>query len=150
MTQPTVFTVSAANERLPYVRPIVRDVVALAGDLQQRQERLDEIRHLYEQRSGESPYAEEFEQMERAVEQDFARFEALEQELRLVEVTVVDRNSGLVEMQSKLEDQLIWLNWQPDESEFMFWRNSDDDSMMRRPLLESVGGSDDSLEEQSM
>jgi len=150
MTQPTVFTVSAANERLPYIRPIVRDVVALAVDLQQRQERLDEIRHLYEQRSVESPHAEEFEQMERAVEQDFARFEELEQELSLVEVTVVDRNTGLVEMQSEQQDHVIWLNWQPDESEFMFWRNSDDDSMMRRPLLESVGGSDDSLEEQSM
>lgn len=148
MSQPTVFSVDSANERLPYVRVIVRDIVELASDLQQRQERLDEIRELQELRDGQSPHSDEFEQMQQALEQDFTRFEQLEQELHLVEVNVVDRNTGLVEMQSKLDDQLIWINWQPDEPEYLFWRSTDDDAMMRRPLMHSVGGSpDDFLDE---
>lgn len=140
MPRPTVFSVDAANKRLPYIQTIVRDIVALASDLQQRQERLDEIRHLHQQSLGESPPSEEFEQMERAVEKDFARFDALEHELSLIEVNVVDRNCGMVEMCSQIDDRPIWINWQPDETEFMFWRGDDDDCMMRRPLLESAAG----------
>lgn len=139
MSHPTVYSVESANKRLPYIRVIVRDIVELASDLQQRQERLDEILDLQEQGGGQSPHAEEFEQMQLAVEQDFTRFEQLEQELHLIEVNVVDRNTGLVEMQSQLDDQLVWINWQPDEPEYMFWRATDDDAMMRRPLLQSVG-----------
>lgn len=145
MTQPTVFSVDAANQRLPFIRNVVRDIVSLASDLQQREERLDEIRHLHEHKVDESPYSDEFEEMERAVEQDFNRFEELEDELLLIEANVVDRNTGLVEMQSQMDDRLIWINWQPEEAEFMFWRSTDDDPMMRRPLLESVGGPDEDL-----
>ena len=138
MSEPAVFSVESANKRLPYVRTIVRDIVELARDLQQRQERIDEIHTLYEQSSGESPHAEEFEQMQEAMEQDFRRFDELEQELSGISVTVVDRNSGLVEMQSQLDGQPVRINWQPGEPEFMFWRSIDDDAMMRRPLLQSV------------
>jgi hypothetical protein len=83
--------------------------------------------------------------MVQSVEQDFARFDELETELEVVGVNVVDRSSGLVEMPSQIDDGLVWLNWQPDETEFMFWRSDKDDSMMRRPLLESVGKSQDSF-----
>ena len=149
MSQPTVYSVSNANKRLPYVQVIVRDIVALASDLQQRQEQLDEIRHLHEQSDGNSPHSEELEQMEQAVEEDFARFDELEKELNPIEVNVVDRNSGLVEVRSQIDDQMIWINWQPDEPEFMFWRSSDDDSMMRRPLLESVTGPPDEFSDRT-
>ncbi len=145
MSQPTVISIEAANKRLPYVQAIVRDIVELAVDLQQRQERFDEIRQVQEQSGGESPHSEELQQMQQAFEHDFTRFEELERELSLVDVNVVDRNSGLVQMQSKMEDQLIWINWQPSEPEFMFWRSTDDDAMMRRPLLESVGGPQEEL-----
>ena len=145
MTQPTMFSVDSANRRLPYVQSVIRDITTLAQDLEQRQERLDEIRHLHEQGVGDSPHSEEFEQMVQSVEQDFARFDELETELEVVGVNVVDRSSGLVEMPSQIDDGLVWLNWQPDETEFMFWRSDKDDSMMRRPLLESVGKSQDSF-----
>jgi hypothetical protein len=145
MTQPTMFSVDSANRRLPYVQSVIRDITTLAHDLEQRQERLDEIRHLHDQGVGDSPHSEEFEQMVQSVEQDFARFDELETELELVGVNVVDRSSGLVEMPSEIDEGLVWLNWQPDETEFMFWRSDEDDSMMRRPLLESVGKSHDSF-----
>ncbi|MCH2200594.1 MAG: DUF2203 domain-containing protein [Fuerstiella sp.] len=147
MSQPAVFSTDAANKRLPYVQTVVRDIVALARDLQERQERLSEIGHLREQSDGDFPSSEELEQMVQSVEHDFARFDELEKELNLIQVNVVDRNSGLVEMASQLDDQLIWINWQPGEAEFMFWRSNDDDSMMRRPLLESVAGRHGELSE---
>ncbi|MCH2210482.1 MAG: DUF2203 domain-containing protein [Fuerstiella sp.] len=138
MSPPAVFSIDSANKRLPYVQTVVRDIVALARDLQERQERLDEIFHLYEQCDGDSPHSEEFEQMQQAVERDFECFEELEKELSLIDVNVVDRNSGLVELSSEQGGQRIWLNWQPGEAEFMFWRSVEDDAMMRRPLLTGV------------
>lgn len=140
MSLPPVFTIDAANERLPYVRTIVHDIVTLAADLQQRQERLDDIRHLQEQGAGESPHSEEIEQMQQAVDQDFVRFEELEKELSLVDVQVVDRMTGLVEMRSQLHQQPVWLNWLPEDLEFIYWRSEDDDPMQRRPMLERVSG----------
>ncbi len=147
MPQPKIYTVAGANMRLPYVRTIVRDIVALANDIQQRQERLEEIQHLYEQNGGDSPHSDELEQIFQAVDQDFLRFEDLEKELDGVDVTVVDRSSGLVEIRSSIDDQPVFLSWQPEEPEFMFWRSDNDDSMMRRPLLESVGGGNDAFSE---
>jgi hypothetical protein len=149
MPQPIIYSVAAANKRLPYVRTIVRDIVALAQDIQQRQERLEEIQQLHEQSSGASPHADELQQMFQAVDQDFLRFEDLEKELSGVDVKVVDRSSGLVEIRSLLDDQPVFLSWQPDEPEFMFWRSSSDDLMMRRPLMESVGGGSNSFAEET-
>lgn len=148
MPQITVFTVDDANKRLPYVQTVVRDIISLAGDLRERQERLSEIRSLQEQCLGESPHSEEIEQMERAVEQDFARFAELEAELSSIEVNVVDRNSGLVEMCSLVNNRPVWINWQPDEKEFKFWRNDDDDCMIRRPLLDDTAGTHDACFDQ--
>jgi len=140
MPQPSTYTAADANKRLPYVRTIVRDIVVLADDIQQRQERLQEIQQLHEQNGGDSPHSDELEQMFQAVDHDFRRFGDLEKELSTVGMTVVDRSSGLVEIRSSMDEKPVFLNWQPEEPEFMFWRSSDDDPMMRRPLLESVHG----------
>jgi len=147
MNPPAMFSVEDANERLPYVRAVIRDIVALAANLQERQYRLDDVRELHR---GDSPHADEFEEMERAVDRDFARFDELEEELNQVGVHVVDRNTGLVEMRSTVDDHPVWINWQPEEAEFMYWRGIDDDSMMRRPLLESVGGFEPPSGQQSL
>jgi len=144
-----IYNVSSANKRLPYIRAIVRDIVTLADDIQQRQERLEEIKELHEQNGGDSPHSDELEQMIQAVDQDFLRFAELEKELSGIEVNVVVRVRGLVEIRSLMDGQPVLLNWQPEETEFMFWRGDSDDSMMRRPLLESVGGGNDSFTEET-
>ncbi len=41
-------------------------------------------------------------------------------------------------MQSEMDDRRIRINWQPDETVFLFFRSSDDDTMMCRPLLEDI------------
>ena len=35
-------------------------------------------------------------------------------------------------------DRLSYVSWQPEETEFLYFRTADDDAMMRRPLLDSV------------
>lgn len=72
------------------------------------------------------------------VEQGFRRFGESEREFRRIDVSIVDRNSGLVKMQSEMDDRRIRINWQPDETVFLFFRSSDDDTMMCRPLLEDI------------
>ncbi len=140
MSEPDVLRIEQANERLPYIRAIVRDVMAVAGDLAWRQERLDEMRRLYEDVPGESPHAEELEEMERDVERDSARFRELESELEQIGVHLVDSSTGLVEVLSEPDGRPIRISWKPDEPEFLYWREIDDDIGTRKPLLESVAG----------
>jgi len=137
MHHPAVFTVEDANRRVPYLQVITRDIVALVGDLHERRERLSEISRL----AGESPHSEEVVEMQKTMERDRLQLQAFEEELRHADVRLVDRLSGMVEIRSRMDDRLVWLNWQPGESEFMYWRAADDDRMMRRPLFESISGS---------
>ena len=143
MSLPTVFTVEDANRRLPYIRSIVRDITTLAITLQQREECLAEVRRLHQAPEGDSEHSDELNEMLQTIEGHRQQLVGFEKELNHVEVYLVDRQSGLVELRSHMDDRTVWLNWLPDEAEFTAWRADDDDPTMRRPLLATISDNSD-------
>ena len=141
MPQPSVFTIEEANSRIPWLQVVREDIVALPDVLHERRARLEELHRLAAQTAGDAPHADEAQEMQIAMERDRQKFQKFEQELRQEDVRTVDRFTGTVEIRCRIDDCLIWLNWQPGESEFLHWRADGDDRMMRRPLLEAVGNS---------
>jgi len=142
----TVFTVEDANRRLPYIRSIARDIVALAETLQQREECLREINRLHSQATGFDRHTEELEQIQQTIDEHHNQMADFERELNDIEVTLVDVRCGLIEVRSQMEDRRAWLNWKPDEPEFLSWRSDKDDSTTRRPLLAAAADQTDTFE----
>ena len=135
-TEYTVLTVEDVNLRLPLVRAIVRDAVALRSDIIDRQERLLELRERFpDLYSDGTPYSEEVLQMEESVEADEIRIDDYGAELRQVGASLVDSHSGLVEFVSAMDGQPAWLSWKLDEPEVGFWRFESDQPSHRRPLV---------------
>jgi hypothetical protein len=130
---PKLFTVAEANAMLPLVRAIVSDIVALASDLRDRQERLERIRK--SQRALGEAHAAEFGQAEADWQRDENRLRECQAELGGLGVELKDFLSGLVDFPSRMDDRIVYLCWRLGEDSVAFWHELDAGVAGRQKLV---------------
>lgn len=105
------FTREEAHKALPLVTSIVRDIVELNSDLEDRRERLGELRVSRKgprQRPETDPYEEEFRQMEHDLASDDGRLQAYRNELLELGIELRDPRKGAVEFPTTGVSRLTW------------------------------------------
>lgn len=134
----TYFTVAEANRRLPLVRVIVQDIVALHRDVTERKERLEHIRQLpgATHRDEENVYGEEVRQIEDDLEKDVAQLEAFAAELHELGAELKDPSIGLVDFPTIIDGHEALLCWKLGEDEIGFWHGLEDGFRGRRSLMQ--------------
>lgn len=138
LAQPRYFTAASANRMLPLVRAIVQDIVELNRDLQERGERLEQLRDSSgsRRRRDDDLYAEEVSQMERDLEQDADRLQDYVGELEKLGVQFKDPGKGLVDFPTVIDGKDAYLCWRLGEPEVGFWHPLDGGFLSRRSLTD--------------
>ena len=138
------FTVDEANQRLPLVRAIVRDIVDLYQDVHERRERLLQVRHSPGSRTQDepTPYSEELDQIEQELDRDIDRLDSYVGELRELGVELKDPVVGLVDFPTLIDGREAYLCWKLGEPEVAFWHNSESGFTGRQSLFEDSMASD--------
>jgi hypothetical protein len=118
------YTPAQANAALPLVRAIVQDIVELARDLHERQERSDRMRiggrgrlsvaHEEESAGGQA-------ELERAQE----RMRELESELADLGIELKDYLMGLIDFRCRMDGRDVYLCWKLGEPAVAYWHELD-------------------------
>lgn len=134
------FTVEEANRTLPLVNAIVRDIVELFSDIHERRERLARVRQVHgrSRREESTPYSEELEEIEDAIDRDIERLEAFCDELRSIGVELKDPSIGLIDFYGKMDGRDVYLCWKLGESEISYWHELDAGFAGRQSLLQDT------------
>lgn len=135
-----LFTVEQANRMLPLVRAIVSDIVDLASDLTQRNDRLSMLQ-VSDAEEGD-PYSEEVLQMQREIELDMDRLQAFVDELAELGVELKSATEGLVDFKSRIDNRDAYLCWKLGEGEVGYWHPLNAGYEGRQSLLEGAGTGD--------
>jgi len=131
------FTVTEANAMLPLVRAIVDDIVQLKNEIEERSERLRNVRRLPGQRRGEdNPYDEEVQQIEVEIEKENDRLEEFCDELRRLGVELKDPRVGLIDFLTQIEGREAYLYWKLGEGDIAYWHEIEAGFAGRQSLLE--------------
>jgi hypothetical protein len=133
-----IFNPDEANLRLPLVRAIVKDIVALYENLHDRQERIEDIKRLPGSgtRDEDSVYSEELLQAEIDIENDKEQLKTYEDELLELGVELEDPALGVVNFPALRGSKEICLCWKLGEEEVGYWHSLDEGYSDRRSLLE--------------
>jgi hypothetical protein len=131
------FSVEQANRMLPLVKAITRDIVELAADLQERQQRLLRIRPSKKVKL-EPAHQEEIQQMELELSRGAARVEELTDELRELGVEFKGWD-GLVDFPSLMDGREVYLCWKLGEPEVAHWHELDAGFSGRQKLYADAG-----------
>ncbi len=134
------FTPDEASRMLPLVTRISRDVVSLYAELSERQERLAAIRQRYDHHddSAETPYSEEFHQMERQLERDAVRLEGFSQEIEQLGAQIGDVPAGTIDFPALLDGREVLLCWSPGETEVAHWHEVGEDVSHRTSVYAEI------------
>ena len=114
------FTRADAHKALPLVTSIVRDIVELQADLDDRRDRLGELRVSRKgprQRPETDPYEEEFRQMEDDLLTDDGRLRGYLDELLKLGIELRDPKVGTVEFPTVGLGKLMWRLGEADVQE---------------------------------
>ena len=114
------FTAAEANSALPLIRAIVRDIMELAHDLRERQERFERLAC----RKGSSvseAYQEEQHVAKAEIERDQERLLGYTQELKELGVELKDYFTGLVDFPCRMDNREVYLCWRLGEAEVAYW-----------------------------
>src|SRR5262245_28445879 len=115
-----LFTIEEANAMLPLVRAITRDMVQLAKDIVERQQRVEYLKAGRDIERGD-PYSDELAQSLDDLERDRERLHDYVIELRELGVEPKGAIEGLVDFPAMMDGQLVLLCWKYDEPEVLFW-----------------------------
>lgn len=107
------FSVEQANAMIPLVRVIVEDMVAVANQLVDRQNRLDAIGSASLQRA--DLYADELQQIEKSKDNDKYRLQELMEELLELGVQPQEPVKGIVSFPTQVNDEISFLIWKPGD-----------------------------------
>lgn len=114
------YTLAEANAALPLVRAIVRDIAALAAELQERYDRLARVRPPANASLGEA-YREEVEHVQAQLERDRERMRGYEEELKDLGVELKDYRTGLIDFRCRMDGREVYLCWRLGEPEVAYW-----------------------------
>jgi len=150
----SLFTVEEANQRLPLVRAIVSDIVALYSDVDERRDRLNRVRQAYGAGpdSSQTAYSEEMDEIEKELDQDVSRLEGYLGELTELGVELKDPVKGLIDFPTTMEGRPAYLCWKLGEEEIAFWHERDAGFQGRQSLFEGslTGDSSEQLEDEDL
>lgn len=128
-----VFTVEEANQTLPLVKKIVKDIVDGRRELDSARARYEEIR------AGLSgvPTPEEglrMRDLEDAAEQVREKIESCIEELGMIGCQLKDLELGLIDFPAQLEGRPVLLCWRLGEEKVNHWHSLDGGYAGREPL----------------
>jgi hypothetical protein len=133
-----LFTVEQANQALPLVRAIVKDLVDLSREVFERRQRLASL-HGNRPRTASDVYSEELRQVEEEVERDTERLQEFAEELRTLGVEPKSGLEGLVDFPSTMDGRVVYLCWRLGEPEVLHWHELDAGFAGRQPLVVESG-----------
>ena len=136
---PRLFTIEEANAMLPLVRAITRDMVQLAKNIVERQQRVEYLKAGRDIERGD-PYSDELAQSLDDLEKDKDRLRDYVLELRELGVEPKGAVEGLVDFPAMFDGQLVLLCWKFDEPEVLFWHTLEGGFAGRQSLTASVAG----------
>ncbi|MEC9091579.1 MAG: DUF2203 family protein [Planctomycetota bacterium] len=119
------FTAADANAMIPLVKLILADVVSLANELVERQNRLDSIGYGSFQRS--ELYGDELEQIEKTLDRDKYRLQELLEELYDLGVHPCEPIKGIVAFPTRINDEVAFFTWKIGDSEVALWEDLEKD-----------------------
>jgi hypothetical protein len=114
------FTASEANATLPLVRAIVRDIMELAKDFYERQERLARLRPGNGGDPGDAS-REELQHIQGQLERDQERLSEYIAELSGLGIELKQPLTGLVDFPCWMDGREVYLCWQYGEAEVAHW-----------------------------
>jgi hypothetical protein len=114
------FTVAEANNALPLVRAIVRDITELARELRDRHERLIRLRPGDRFRLSDA-HEEELQQVQAELERGQERMDEYVRELGQLGVELKDYFTGLIDFPSLRNGRPVYLCWRLGEAEVAYW-----------------------------
>jgi hypothetical protein len=118
------YTAAQANAALTLVRAIVQDIVDVARNLHEREERVQPGRT--GNRGRLSPAHEEELAHDRAeLERGQERMRELERELADLGIELKDYNSGLIDFRSRMDGRDVYLCWRLGEPAVAYWHELD-------------------------
>ena len=149
--QKKYFTPQSANQTLPLVKAIVKDIVTLYAEVRDRQERLDSLRKRpgFHQSDSESVYSEEVLQVEQELDKDIAQLQEYVKELGDLGVELKDPVVGLVDFPALIDHREVYLCWELGEKEIAFWHELNAGYQGRQSLLEDISFTTDADAEES-
>src|SRR5262249_35728898 len=121
-TQKKYYTPAEANAALPLVRSILRDLTELVASIQERQQRLLNIRNAGKI---DEAHEEEIEHMVDEFEADQEKMRDYEEELKSLNVELKDHFTGLVDFRSWMDGREVYLCWRLGEPEVSHWHELD-------------------------
>ncbi len=117
---PKTFTVESANACLPLVRAITADLVNLSRDVADRRHRWKALTRGRDAVSGD-PYADELAHVQQELKRDEERLREYERELVELGVVPQSASEGLVDFPAVLDGRSVFLCWQYNETEVLYW-----------------------------
>jgi len=131
-----IFTLEQANAMLPLVRAITSDLMLLSSDVIERRQRLD---HLISRGTGAGDvYSDELLQVEAELETDSTKLREYVEELKALGVEPKSFPQGLIDFPSMVDDRLVYLCWQHNEPEVLYWHEIAAGFAGRQPVAASV------------
>jgi len=118
----TLFTVDEANQILPLVRSIVRDVV---NDFRELRGAGRERRALEVETSGSRGAQQHIEELKEKVSGFSARIESYLRELSDLGLEVRDLELGLVDFPTLIDGEPAYLSWRLGETKVSWWHPAD-------------------------
>jgi hypothetical protein len=136
--QKKYFTAEEANRRIPLVRAIVQDIVALYRDVSERRDRLERIRKRpgSATRDEQSLYGEEVQQIEEDLDKDVSRLQDFVDELQELGAELKDPRIGLIDFLTRIDGRDAYLCWKLGEDEIAYWHELDAGYAGRQSLLQ--------------
>lgn len=126
------FTIEEANRTLPYVRPIVSDIVAAYRQWRAGVVRYEGLASQSRTTGGESP---EQESLREEVDVIARRINGYLEELSAVGCVFKGFDDGLVDFYSKLNGRDVFLCWKLGESDVSHWHELDAGFAGRKQLV---------------
>jgi hypothetical protein len=118
------YSPAQANAALPLVRAIVQDIVSLARDLRERQERAVPARLGSRGRLSQA-HEEELQSGREEIERGEERMRELVRELTELGVELKDEVSGLIDFRWRLDGRDVYLCWRLGEPSVAYWHELD-------------------------
>jgi hypothetical protein len=126
------FTPAEANNMLPLVRVIVKDIVDLAHSLRDQNARLERL--TLDGVARGILTAEQLEEEQAAFEKDQDDLQAFVAELGELGVELKDLLVGLVDFPGWMDEREVCLCWKLGEAEVAFWHETNAGYQGRQPL----------------
>ncbi len=133
---PKLFTPNEANDLLPQVIPLIKQLQQLSQSILKVNQQLDELAKKLAQGNG-FPIQSLKDQMRQLTTHQFQLIEAFESALSQLEglgAVLKDLSLGLVDFYGMREGQLICLCWKLGEAVVRFWHTPEEGYAGRQPL----------------